>query len=188
MNTWFTSDQHFGHKNIITYSKRPFADVDEMTEELVRRHNERVRPDDVVYQLGDFSMSDRYVRPLLERLNGRHILIPGNHDDCHSCHRGFEGATIRYLKLGFAQVLQRTTLDFEGEVVKVEHLPYLGSGEFKEKYLEHRPIDDGRWLLHGHVHDAWKVRRRMINVGVDQWNYAPVHWDEILQVIRSSVE
>lgn len=185
MNTWFTSDQHFGHKNILTYSKRPFADVDEMTEELVRRHNERVRPGDVVYQLGDFSMSDRYVRPILERLNGRHILVPGNHDGCHSCHRGFEGVTIRYLKLGFAEVLQRTTLDFEGEIVKVEHLPYAGSGEFKEKYLEHRPIDDGGWLLHGHVHDAWKVRRRMINVGVDPWNYAPVHWDEILKIIRS---
>lgn len=54
MNTWFTSDQHIGHKNIIAYSNRPFSNVDEMTEELVRRHNERVRPDDLVYQLGDF--------------------------------------------------------------------------------------------------------------------------------------
>jgi len=63
MTTWFTADQHFGHKNIIGYSGRPFADVEEMTEELVRRHNACVAPEDTTYHVGDFSLDERKVQP-----------------------------------------------------------------------------------------------------------------------------
>jgi len=52
--TWFTSDTHFGHFNIIEYCNRPFKTVDEMNSKLIRFWNERVKPDDIVYFLGDF--------------------------------------------------------------------------------------------------------------------------------------
>ena len=49
--TYFTSDQHFGHLNIIRLSHRPFATVDEMDDELLARWNAKVKDGDVVYVL-----------------------------------------------------------------------------------------------------------------------------------------
>jgi calcineurin-like phosphoesterase family protein len=84
MNTqkiWFTSDHHFGHKNIIEFSKRPFASVDEMNVEMIKRWNEKVRQDDIVYHVGDFAlMSPGKLRQLRSQLNGRICLITGNHE------------------------------------------------------------------------------------------------------------
>lgn len=48
---FFTSDFHFGHKNIIRYDNRPFLSVEEMDAEIVRRWNAKVSPDDIVYIL-----------------------------------------------------------------------------------------------------------------------------------------
>ena len=53
---WFTSDFHLGHFNIIRYCKRPFADTREMNAAILERLNALVKPDDVLYFLGDFCM------------------------------------------------------------------------------------------------------------------------------------
>lgn len=47
MNYWWTSDYHFSHANIIKYCGRPFETVEEMNETIIRKHNERVKPEDV---------------------------------------------------------------------------------------------------------------------------------------------
>ncbi|MDR3059367.1 MAG: metallophosphoesterase, partial [Prevotella sp.] len=78
---WFTSDHHFGHKNIIEFSQRPFLNTDEMNEELIKRWNEKIGTEDMVYHLGDFAlMSSGKLRSILDRLNGRIHLIQGNHE------------------------------------------------------------------------------------------------------------
>ena len=56
MTTWFTSDLHFGHANIIEYSGRPFRDVDHMNRALIERWNALVQPADTVWVLGDVAM------------------------------------------------------------------------------------------------------------------------------------
>ena len=61
---WFTSDLHFGHKNVITYCDRPWATVEEMNEALIKIWNDTVHPKDTVYCLGDFSMSTRVMEEL----------------------------------------------------------------------------------------------------------------------------
>lgn len=78
---WFTSDTHFGHKNIIRFSNRPYRDEDHMTEELVKSWNEVVDEEDDVYHLGDFSLTNaEKTQSILYRLNGNIHLIKGNHE------------------------------------------------------------------------------------------------------------
>ena len=68
---YFTSDHHFGHANIIRFCNRPFATVEEMDAELIRRHNEVVGPQDIVVHAGDFAYrSARPPQSYLEQLNG----------------------------------------------------------------------------------------------------------------------
>lgn len=78
---YFTADQHFGHKNIIRYSKRPFENVLEMESGLIENWNNVVSDLDKVYFLGDFALlSNAKVRDILSKLNGYKIMIMGNHD------------------------------------------------------------------------------------------------------------
>src|SRR5437667_5590938 len=82
MTVFFTSDTHFGHSGALGLYRRPFASVAAMNEGLVERWNETVRPDDVVWHLGDFAIRQRpaVVAELLARLNGRKHLVAGNND------------------------------------------------------------------------------------------------------------
>lgn len=152
-----------------------------MTEEMVRRHNAVVGPNDIVYHLGDFSMDERVVESILKRYTGRHRLVPGNHDRCHPCHRSWQRARRRYLTYGFETVDVRLI----GEHFHAEHMPYTGDRGDRDRYAEHRPEDKGQWLLHGHIHGKWKVKGRMINVGVDVWDFAPVPLETLLAIKAS---
>lgn len=83
---FLTSDTHFGHAGVCRFTEadgitkiRPWTDPDEMDEEMVRRWNDRVRPNDKVYHLGDVVINRRAL-PTLARLNGDKVLIRGNHD------------------------------------------------------------------------------------------------------------
>lgn len=84
-NTFFCSDHHFGHANILKFTKkdgsslRVFDDVDHMNEYMVMQHNRVVNPKDKVYFLGDLAMHKKYL-PILHRMNGEKVLIRGNHD------------------------------------------------------------------------------------------------------------
>lgn len=84
--TFLISDTHFGHEKTCTVFKRadgsplrPFASAEEMDEEMIRRWNDRVRPKDKVYHLGDVVINRKFLN-VLDRLNGDKVLIRGNHD------------------------------------------------------------------------------------------------------------
>ena len=78
----FTGDLHFGHENVLAFDNRPFATVDEMDAELIRRWNNKVGKGDLVYVLGDLIWKSRNndAPALIKSLNGQIILIKGNHD------------------------------------------------------------------------------------------------------------
>lgn len=184
---YLTADTHFGHRNIIRYSSRPFADLEQMDGGLVDRWNDVVRPTDEVWHLGDVAMGD-LDRSLahVQRLHGRKYLVPGNHDACWPYSREHDsGQVARYTDAGLSVLGVEQALVLAGEEVLVHHFPYRGSGEPRERYAQRRPVDAGRWLLHGHVHEAWRQRGRMLNVGVDVWDYAPVHIDRLSELIRN---
>ena len=84
--TWLVSDTHFGHAGVCRFmgpdgftKLRPWDDPAEMDEFMVKAWNERVRPQDKVYHLGDVVINRRCL-PTLARLNGDKVLIRGNHD------------------------------------------------------------------------------------------------------------
>lgn len=187
MADFFRSDEHLGHDNILRLCNRPFKSKEEMHEVIIERHNERVSPSDRVFFLGDVTHRAQAsrIRPLLHRMNGSKILIRGNHDkekstplDC------------------FEQVVHRMEYELPtGHKVLLCHYPYKGTPEeidhaaangYQIRYLEQRPDEKGQWLLHGHVHGMWKTRRRMINVGVDVWDFYPVSLDQILEIINGT--
>ena len=83
---FLTSDTHFGHAGVCRFTEadgitkiRPWTDPDEMDEEMVRRWNDRVRPNDKVYHLGDVVINRKALK-IMHRLNGDKVLIRGNHD------------------------------------------------------------------------------------------------------------
>jgi calcineurin-like phosphoesterase family protein len=78
----------------------------------------------------------------------------------------------------------RSSSDRHGESVLLNHLPYRNPAKTELKYFELRPVDDGGWLIHGHVHDRWKVSKKQINVSADVWSFEPVSWDMIAGIIR----
>jgi len=158
---WFTSDTHFGHKNIIEYCKRPFRTREGMNEALIRRWNDCVKPEDEVYHLGDVSfVNQEWTGSILRKLNGNIYHIAGNHDKKLKTDR-------------FAWSRD----EFQG------HFEEAGASV----YMSHHYHDDwpdkdiGAWHLHGHAHGnlPYVPGSRRLDVGVDVWNFRPV---SILQV------
>lgn len=199
--TWLTSDLHFGHANVIKYCNRPFLDVNEMNEILIKNWNEVVSLEDTIYVLGDFAMAARYVEQVLPRLNGKKILILGNHDFPHTAHhKGGKNAELRskwtnlYLSYGFAEVHMELNLDVPGVAnFRMFHLPYSDPTDThqdgKPRHFKERLPDDGRPLLCGHVHEKWWFKKTnkgtpQLNIGVDApgaiWYMRPASLEEVV--------
>lgn len=160
---FFTSDQHFGHGNIIQYCDRPFMHAHQMDRRIIESYNSIVGSNDTCYFIGDFTMSgdpDR-IGSLLGKLAGNKVLVLGNHDKLKP---------FTYVDIGFASV--HTSLQLRlGEVdVVCIHDPAAACGA-------------GRWLV-GHIHNLFKTldQGRVTNVGVDVWNFAPVSEEALFKL------
>ena len=163
MKIWFTSDTHFGHKNVIHYCNRPFSSVDSMTEGMISRWNEKVKEEDLVYHLGDFAfLSKSKLAEIVNRLNGKIILIQGNHDS----------NSIRSL---FWESHKSLEVNVNGKTIHLSHYP---------------KSHECGLVLCGHVHEKWKVADYSgitnVNVGVDVWDYYPVSFEEIALFLENS--
>ena len=182
-----TADLHFGHANIIGYSNRPFDSVETMDRALVDLWNDTVDEDDEVVVLGDIVLG-RFAESLrfIAELNGVKTLVPGNHDRCWSGHgRRADAMRDVYLDAGFDAVVDvHAALTLAGELTVLSHFPYRGDSHDQDRYLDARPPDHGHWLLHGHVHERWRQRGRMINVGVDAWAGRPVSLERLGDLVR----
>lgn len=171
-----------------------------MNEDMVLKWNQVVKPDDTVYILGDFSMAFQAVETFSQRLTGTKYLVPGNHDFCHSYHKKSKNKENRqiwiqkYCDRGFTVLPEQVTLDIPNiGILNMCHHPYsdgLGANEGKghDKYGSWRPVDDGKTLLCGHIHEKWLTKRSpkgtlMINVGVDVHGFVPVSIDQIATLI-----
>jgi len=189
MARFFTSDTHFGHQRIIELCERPFSSVEEMNEVMIDNWNSVVKPDDVVIHLGDVALGKiADSLPLVGRLNGYKVLVPGNHD------RVFSGEKPK-MRERFVPEYLKVFDKIQKEIVWVSkddkpyalasHFPYSGDSHGIDRHVDKRPLDNGLPLIHGHVHDSWKHNGRQFNVGVDVNDFRPVSEDEILDWIGS---
>ena len=165
-NTWVTSDTHFGHTNIIKYCNRPYENSEEMDEDIIKKHNSAVGPDDLVIHLGDvaFTGQDR-INYLMSRLNGNKLLILGNHDHRKALGKFFNQGIFEYLVVSRGK---------------------------KERYvLMHYPIESwdrkhhGVPHLHGHCHGTIDNSGLLrFDMGVDCWDMNPVNLEELNDIIK----
>jgi calcineurin-like phosphoesterase family protein len=170
---FFTSDQHYGHENVIRFCGRPFRDAAEMNDELVRLHNERVPKDGIVFHLGDFAFSKvkSTVFDVFPRLHGaRHHLIVGNHEKAVTDNPR-------------ARALFTTVSQYEDLYVEED------DGTRQLLCLFHYPIHEwnkqhhAAWHLHGHTHNTVKpdARFKRMDAGVDNplAAYGPLSYEAV---------
>jgi calcineurin-like phosphoesterase family protein len=158
-----------------------------MEEAMIANWNACVKPGDIGIMVGDsFFCGSLRAKEIMSRLNGYKILISGNHD----------GTSTQMRNSGFDFVCERMDLKIAGQIVHLSHFPYRESAwhTFKKKYiyrvkptryLDLRLKDDGAWLLHGHTHSSEKLKNKMIHVGVDAWNFKPIHLSVIEYIIQT---
>lgn len=203
MTKWFTSDLHYGHRNVIPYCNRPYKDLDEMHPALIESWNSVVKEGDIVYVLGDFSLNKKYCPEILPKLNGSKILVSGNHDACFKflpkadTKEAIEGAKRRYdkacefyIQSGWESVHQELRLTLSNGVdVLLSHLPYAPKLEekFDRRYLELRPKWAGLPLLHGHLHGRYIKHKNMIDVGHDAHG-KPISEAEVIALLNDERE
>lgn len=171
---------HYGHKNILVFDvgppgqkhKRPFETLTEMREELIRRHNECVDPGDLVYHLGDFAFcSVQDAIAIAKRLNGNKYLIWGNHDHSLRKSKAFMDQWV-WCK-------DQAEIEVEGTKVVLNHFPMLAWNKSHH----------GAFHIHGHCHGSLKPDpgARRLDAGVDCWDYYPVTFEQVKQVMAKKV-
>ena len=172
--TLFTSDLHFGHKNIIDLCKRPFVDVDQMDAVLIEKWNCKVKKNDIVYLIGDVVWDKKKVAYYLEQLSGKKILVAGNHDSTwikrEDCKKYFE-EIVPYLEV-----------HLNGHPITMCHYPMLEWRSSREE--SKRKLG---YLIHGHIHNRIAEEYRQLflhfnalNAGIDINNFEPVTFDELI--------
>jgi calcineurin-like phosphoesterase family protein len=147
-----------------------------MNQVLTDNWNSTVGPEDTVYHLGDFSMGGK-PHSYAKRLNGKKILILGNHDresQLSAC--GF-----------FHKIRNYEKIEIDGKIVHLKHYPFKPNvSEYDVKFIDRMLEDDGNWLIHGHVHNSKPVLTgKSINVSCEWHNYTPVSEEDIIKIMRS---
>lgn len=172
---WFISDTHFGHANILKFVNhagqaiRPdFADTDHMDETMIARWNAVIGPGDKVYHLGDVGIcSQKRLDAILPRLNGHKRLILGNHDN----------EDAKFYRKHFQKIASWRHFTDDGVALICTHFP-LHKSSFLGRY-------DGACLnVHGHIHARRIPDPSYKNICVEQTDYRPVHYDDLIRAAR----
>ena len=163
---FFTSDLHFGHRNIIKHCDRPFSNVDEMNSALINNWNSMVNNDDRVIVVGDMFLCGKEIMPeIMSQLNGYKILVKGNHD-----------LSLKKMKeIGFDECHRKMSYTLPGgQRALVQHHP-----------IPEKLFSDHDLLIHGHIHISPKVRGKRINVSCDIWDFSPIQVNRLCGLVST---
>lgn len=156
MKYFFTSDEHYGHDNIIQYCSRPFSNTQEMDEEMIKRHNSVVTNKDIVIHAGDFTLRNtKEGENYLRRLNGEHIFIRGSHDKWRE-----------YLPY----VIEKK---IDGMYVVVCHYAMRTWPKMHYDSIQ----------LFGHSHGTLPAIKNQLDIGVDSNDFYPITLEQIMKKI-----
>jgi calcineurin-like phosphoesterase family protein len=174
-DVYFTSDTHFFHENIIKYCDRPFESMEEMNDTIKKRWNNQVDRHDTVWHLGDVSVpwkAKNYLE-IVEELNGSIRLVKGNHD------QQYDDMEMEHL---FYEIYE-PPVEREFDVVVDDEEQTVDIPMLHDPH--NAPL--GRFSLVGHVHDNWKFHPNALNVGVDVFNFEPIHEDQVVRYYEDNV-
>ena len=179
--TFFISDLHFGHKNVLAFDNREFPSIEAHDEALIHNWNEAVGIDDDVWILGDISWhGPMKTVEILKRLNGVKHLCIGNHD--------YKLLRNQDVRACFAEITPYREIEVDGWGVVLCHYPIPCYNKHFYGWIH----------LYGHVHNGmeWNMMKQvqyqmkalydspchMYNVGcmIPGMDYTPRTLQEIL--------
>ena len=163
---FFAADTHFFCENALKYRYRPFESVDEMNKTIVELWNKTVGEDDIVYHLGDFSVTNEGIEEFAPQLNGEKFLIIGNHD--------YNKDKV-LLRKYFTICNNPFVLEFDKDLC-------VNEADENELWLAHYPLQrhESLYSCVGHIHSLYQIAKNMVNVGVDAWSFRPVPIEWVL--------
>lgn len=171
---WITSDTHFGHDKDFIWGARGFENIEQHNQEIIKRWNEIVKKDDIVYHLGDVMLGDLEAgMECLKQLNGQIKIVLGNHDT--------KTRIKAYQELDNVEVLgYATMLKYKKYHFYLSHYPTLTGNMDEDKPLKARVLN-----LYGHIHQTTKFLDGQLNyhVGIDTHGY-PIKLDNIIEEIK----
>ena len=178
MNIFFTSDLHLCHDKEFLYRPRGFSNIQDMNEAIVENWNKVVKPEDEVYNLGDFALNDVDAAiPYINRLNGTIRWILGNHDTDKKRGKIIEECPAVW-EIGYAFLIKYN----KKFSIYMSHYPTLTANFDDKKFSQHVIA------LHGHTHQQknWinPTNPFTYHIGVDSHNCTPVHIDEVITDVR----
>ena len=162
MTIFFTADLHLNHSNILHYCKRPFKNVQEMDETIIKNFTGLLKKGDILYILGDLTFKRAYAENFLRIIKSIGVeihFIIGNHDK--------DGGTLNIIKSYCKSVSEIKEIKIEGQKIVLCHYPMRSwNGSFH-----------GSWHLYGHVHGRLNLVLKAYDVGVDCNNFMPVSFE-----------
>ena len=166
MDIWLTADTHFDHFQIIEYESRPFNTPIEMTDSLIENWNSVVKPNDLIFHIGDvFFCNAKRMEIISSKLNGRKILVEGNHDSRFTkkkfCENGFQRFRYYFIDEFLLSHYPQPKIPL---AVAKSHDLLLGN-------------------VHGHTHSNISHLDQSLYkcVSTELTDYTPIHLDEIKQ-------
>jgi calcineurin-like phosphoesterase family protein len=191
---------HFFHENILKFGQRDeFKNLDEMHSHMIREWNKVVGKKDLVYIVGDFSFGGyEESKSMLNRLNGKKILIMGNHDRKSKRHISRK----EFMDMGFTEVMDEDVIKLSnGMHVYLKHYPYREGywanlwrkltnkkyrGGQERVYMQFYPAWTKMWHIHGHHHGGEIVHGNQINVSSETLKYRPISESEVIKLIEKN--
>jgi len=172
----FTADLHLSHKKVILYQNRPFESVQDMNDALITYWNLKVDPDDLVYILGDFAFFGS--RDILPRLNGKKILLPGDHDqDALNQARGFFLDIVPLINLSAKEGLPHARELLKQYDLSITLCHWCMRVWRKSHY--------NSWHLYGHSHGRLEPIGKSWDVGVDNNNFMPLSLLDVIEIMKT---
>ncbi len=184
MAIFLTSDQHWGHNNILKFCQRPFDSIAEHDAELVLAWNSVVSEEDVVYHLGDVTLGNsKKASEIFRQLNGMiHVLGYTWHHDARW--------------IGSPQQSKHGLVEIEKPIIVLKFIRKTDERQMP-LVLCHYPFEIwdrkhyGAVHFHGHTHAELAQIQNRLDVGVDMaykllGSYRPFRLEEALEIATST--